>query len=333
MTLTVVTTLYRSAPHLEEFHRRATAAAMRVSADYEIVYVNDGSPDDSLSLALAIQRCDRHVRVVDLSRNFGHHPAMMEGLRQARGDLVFLLDSDLEEAPEWLEPFHAHLTARSVDAVYGVQESRKGGWVERLTGWFFFAVLVRRLGLPFARNSVTARLMTRRFVDALTQFHEREFGIVGLCALTGFSQDAVPVRKASLGRTTYSFGLRLGALVNSITSFSSRPLVLVFELGCAIMVLAMAAGLIIIWRRLVNGIGVPGYASLVVSIWFLGGLMVFSIGLVGIYLAKVFVEVKQRPATIVRAQFPEPDQTTEQWSRPEPAARSLREVSDSTFRH
>ena len=99
--LSVVTTLYRSAPHLTEFHRRASAAAARLTADYEIVLVNDGSPDDSLQAALAIHHVDAHVRIVDLARNFGHHAALMAGLAAARGDLVFLLDSDLEEQPEW----------------------------------------------------------------------------------------------------------------------------------------------------------------------------------------------------------------------------------------
>jgi len=304
MTLSIVTTLYRSARHLDEFHRRAGAAASSVSADYEIVFVNDGSPDDSLDVALAIQRRDAHVRVIDLSRNFGHHAALMEGLRHARGDLVFLIDSDLEEAPEWLGEFHVHLTDAGCDAVYGVQRARKGGLIERATGWIFYEAVARPLELPWPSNSVTARLMTRRFVDALTQFREREIAIVGLCALTGFAQQAVPVNKISRGSSTYRLQLRIAALVNAVTSFSSRPLVLVFQLGCAIMAVSSLAALYMIWRRLVGGVGVAGYASLVVSIWFLGGLMVFCIGLVGIYLSKIFIEVKQRPSAIVREEYP-----------------------------
>ena len=311
MTLSIVTTLYRSARRLDEFHRRASTAAARVTSDYEILLVNDGSPDDSLEVAVAISRRDVHVRVVDLSRNFGHHPAMREGLRHSRGDLVFLLDSDLEEAPEWLSEFHERLSSRPVDAIYGVQASRKGGWIERLSGWIFYDLFAKPLGLPWTKNVVTARLMTRRFVDAILQFPERECTIVGLCALTGFSQESVTVKKVSLGPTTYGWGLRLGAFVNAVTSFSSKPLVLVFQLGCAIMALSVMAALVIIWRRLVGGVGVPGYASLVVSVWFLGGLMVFCIGIVGVYLAKVFVEVKRRPITIVRERYSDPEVSRE----------------------
>ena len=145
--------------------------------------------------------------------------------------------------------------------------------------------------------------MTRRFVEALLQFRERESTILSLCGITGFVQEPVPVDKLSRGTTTYSFARRVAVLVNAITSFSNRPLILVFYLGCVIMAVSSTAALFLMWRRIVGGIGVPGYASLVVSVWFLGGLMVFCIGVVGIYLAKIFVEVKQRPPVIVRAEY------------------------------
>ena len=304
MTLSVVTTLYRSARHLDEFHRRVTEAAGRLTSDYEIVYVNDGSPDDSLDVALAIHQRDSRVRVVDLSRNFGHYAALMTGLRHARGDRVFMIDSDLEEAPEWLNEFHATLDGTGCDVAYGVQRARKGGWFERGSGWLFYEVVAKRLGVPLPPNVVTARLMTRRFVDALTSFREREFAILPLCAIAGFVQEPVVVQKISRGRSTYTLARRVAAFVNSVTSFSNRPLVLVFYLGCLIMTASGTAALVLVWRRLTGGVGVPGYASLVVSVWFLGGLMIFCIGLVGIYLAKVFIEVKRRPLTIVRAEYP-----------------------------
>ena len=303
ITLSVVTSLYRSAAHLTEFHRRASDAAARLTNRYEIILVNDGSPDDSLEAAIAIQRRDPRVRVVDLSRNFGHHAALTAGLGHARGDLVFLIDSDLEEAPEWLDEFHGCLVQTGADVAYGVQRTRKGGWFERASGWLFYEVVAKRLGLPVPPNVVTARLMTRRFVDALMQFRERENTLLSLCGITGFTQEPVWVQKLSLAQTTYSFARRVSVLVNSITSFSNRPLILVFYLGCFILAVSSAAALVLMWRWAVGGIGVPGYASLVVSVWFLGGLMVFCIGVVGIYLAKVFVEVKQRPPVIIRREY------------------------------
>src|SRR5271167_816371 len=128
--LSIVTTLYRSAGHIEEFYRRATKAAEAIADDIELVMVNDGSPDQSLDRALALHRADPRVVVVDLARNFGHHKAMMTGLAHASGDRVFLIDSDLEEEPELLIQFHERLMQGDCDVVFGVQETRRGRWLE-----------------------------------------------------------------------------------------------------------------------------------------------------------------------------------------------------------
>jgi putative glycosyltransferase len=139
MKLSIVATLYQSAPYIPEFLRRAAASASElVGDDYEIVLVNDGSPDDSLAVAVAATAQDPHLRVVDLSRNFGHHKAMMTGLAHARGELVYLLDSDLEEEPEWLARFAARLRELDCDVVYGVQVTRKGEWFERWSGQLYY---------------------------------------------------------------------------------------------------------------------------------------------------------------------------------------------------
>src|SRR4051812_28020274 len=121
MKLSVVTTLYKSGPYIQEFYARVSRAAAALTDDYELLFVNDGSPDDACEQAIVLHRRDVRVRVLDLSRNFGHHKAMMTGLQHARGDLVFLLDVDLEEQPEWLPQFHAALVETGADSVYGVQ--------------------------------------------------------------------------------------------------------------------------------------------------------------------------------------------------------------------
>src|SRR5256885_14440017 len=138
MKLSIVTTLYYSAPYLDEFYDRACAAAEKFTRDFEIILVNDGSPDNSLEVALSIYQKDHRVKVIDLSRNFGHHKAMMTGLAHASGELVFLIDCDLEEEPELLERFHRELIASGADVVYGVQQKRKGDLFERVSGTLFF---------------------------------------------------------------------------------------------------------------------------------------------------------------------------------------------------
>ena len=302
-TLSVVTTLYNSAGFLREFHRRVAAAVTAVPGECEIVMVNDGSPDQSLQVALELRQRDPRIRVVDLSRNFGHHKAMMTGLMHARGDLVFLLDSDLEEDPGWLDTFLRTLRETGADVVYGVQESRKGGWFERVTGQIFFDLFNRLLTHPIPKNVITARLMTRRYVRALVQHQDQEVCIAGLWTITGFDQRPLMVVKGGGVSSTYTLRRRVSTFVNAITSFSNRPLLLIFQLGIGVILLSMAAGVVLLYKSLSGEIGVPGWASIMVSIWFLGGVMIFCVGVLGIYLAKIFTEIKQRPYTIVRAEY------------------------------
>jgi putative glycosyltransferase len=303
MMLSIVTTLYNSAPYLEEFHSRVCATASRITPDFEIVFVNDGSPDNSLEVAVGLYRKDARVRIVDLSRNFGHHKAMMTGLVHAQGDLVFLIDSDLEEEPELLQKFYDELERSGADVVFGVQEQRKGKLFERVSGSLYFRVFNLFSTHPIPTNHITARLMTRAYVAALAGHQEREFVMSGLWALTGFQQVALKVRKHHKATSAYGLRRKISHLVNAITSFSNKPLVLIFYLGCFILLVSSIAAIDLILRKLLFGTLLEGWASLIVSIWLLGGLTIFCLGVIGIYLAKIFIEVKQRPYTIVKQTF------------------------------
>lgn len=303
MDLSIVTTLYASAPHLEEFYARTCAVAERVTSDFEIILVNDGSRDNSLEIALSIYRKDPRVRVVDLSRNFGHHKAMMTGLIHARGELIFLLDDDLEEEPELLEKFYEELKAKRADVVYGVQQKRKGKFFERVSGALFFKVFNLLSTYPIPPNLITARLMTRKYVAALMQHQEREFVISGLWALTGFNQIPINVRKHHKGASAYGLRQKLSHLVNAVTSFSGKPLVLIFYLGSILILVSSVAAFDLIIRRIFFGVMLQGWASLIVSIWLLGGVTIFCLGVIAVYLSKIFIEVKQRPYTIIRAVY------------------------------
>jgi putative glycosyltransferase len=300
MKLSVVSTLYGSAPYIEEFHRRVSAAARQLTHDYEIVLVNDGSPDDSLARAVALTDTDDHVVVVDLSRNFGHHKAMMTGLAQARGEMIFLIDSDLEEEPEWLQPFWEQMTRERCDVVHGVQVERKGGLLERWTGVWYYILHRAVTGLNIPYNITTARLMSRRYVDALMLFQEREIDIGGLWYIAGFDQRSQVVKKHSTSRSTYTFGKKVAIIINSITSFSNRPLITIFYVGITILLAACAYSAYLIVHWLLDAQPISGWTSVMVSIWLLGGVILSSVGVVGMYLAKVFLETKRRPITIIR---------------------------------
>jgi putative glycosyltransferase len=301
MKLSIVSTLYNSAPNLLEFYRRSTSVASQFAGnDYEIIFVNDGSPDESLEISVGLARADTHVTVIDLSRNFGHHKAMMTGLKNSSGDYIFLIDSDLEEQPEWLLNFYKTMQIDGCDLIYGVQTVRKGGLFERLTGPIFYLVFRAFTKVNQPNNIVTARLMTRRYVDALTMHEERELNIGGLYIITGFKQSHTPVIKLSLSPTTYSIRAKFSHFVNAITSFSSLPLVVTFYVGLLISLLALIYIGILFMRYFFVSAPPDGYTSLLASIWLFSGLIIFFIGIQGIYIAKLFSEVKKRPYTIIR---------------------------------
>lgn len=301
MKLSIVTTMYRSAPYIEEFCRRAVNAAKSlVGDDYEVVLVNDGSPDNCFDMAEHIVAANPNVTLVDLSRNFGHHKAMMTGLKYARGDQVFLIDCDLEEEPEWLIKFAGILKESGADVVYGVQAKRRGDWFERITGNLFYSLFRVFSNFEIPRNAVTARLMRRRYVDALLQYRESELNIFGLFVLAGFDQRSETVAKHSSSPTTYSLARKFSLFVNSLTSFSSLPLVFTFYSGLVISLSALMYIAFLLFKFFADSSVPSGYTSLIISIWLFSGLIIFFIGVQGIYIAKVFSEVKARPFSIVR---------------------------------
>ena len=300
MKLSIVASLYQTAPYIEEFYRRASVAAAARTDSFEIILVNDGSPDDSLTRAIRLCELDNRIVVIDLSRNFGHHKAMMTGLAHAQGERVFLLDSDLEEEPEWLDSFSTQMDEEKCDVVYGIQAARKGRWFERYSGEGFYKLFRWLTGLQLPPNIVTARLMTRRYVQALLRFEEREAFLAGLWHIAGFDQRPQIITKHNKGESVYTFRRKLSLLVNSVTSFSNVPLVGIFYVGLTIFLFACAytGWLVIEWFFFARPL--TGWTSIMASIWLMGGLLISFIGVVGIYLSRVFSETKRRPYTIIR---------------------------------
>lgn len=300
MKLSIVTTMYRSAPYLHDFYQRAKAAALALTPDYEFVFVNDGSPDDSLKVALGLYETDKRVRVVDLSRNFGHHKAMMAGLAHAEGDLVFLIDCDLEEPPELLTSFYERFSQGDVDVVYGVQDSRKDSLMNRIYSRLFYGFFNFLSAYPIPRNLLTVRLMSGRYVRQLVAHREQVFVISGLWEMTGFKQVSLVVSKGYKGTTTYNFARKLTFMLNAVTSFSNKPLMYIAYLGLTMVV---PAGFFIVYlliRRLAFGVATDGWTSVIVSLWFLGGLVIFILGVIAFYISIIFTEVKPRPYIVIR---------------------------------
>lgn len=299
--LSIVSTIYRSELTLREFVRRCRASAEELGGDYEIVLVDDGSPDGSRGIALELASSDPRITVVELSRNFGHHHAMLCALEWARGDCVFLIDSDLEESPEWLLEFAAKAGEGSCDVVYGVQERRRDSGLRAFGGRLHY-LLRRVLVDPNYPTDVTmARLMSRPYVDALLLHRESTSTILDLWVATGFRQLGVPVEKLSVSPTTYSFVDRARMLMSSFVIASGRVLVASSLFGLFAVVLALIASVALVVQWGLIGRPVPGWTSVMLVVIFLGGSLLLTSSLIGLNLARVAMEVRGRPRAIVRA--------------------------------
>jgi putative glycosyltransferase len=299
----VVTTLFHSSAHIEEFYNRAVKTLEQIEPNFEIIMVNDGSPDRSLNIALEIHKRDPRVVVIDLSKNFGQHKAILTGLAHTKGEYIFLFEIDLEEQPEWIKDFYdALIKEKDVDVVFGVQKRRKGFWFERNSGQLFYTLFNLFSDVKIPINHVTARIMTRRYAQALLKFKDRELFIGGIYELAGFRQIPMTVTKLSRSRTTYSFNRKLALLANAVTSFSTVPLSVISWAGVIMSVVSLALILWIISRWMFLSIA-PGWTSILASIWFLGGMTLLSIGIIGMYIKKILGEVKDRPYTVVRGLY------------------------------
>ncbi len=301
MKLSIVATLYRSSGYIEEFYSRMVSCAEAITDDFELVLVNDGSPDDSLEKAIELHRQDPRVVVVDLSRNFGHHKAIRAGLKQAAGDYIFLIDTDLEEDPETLSVLWQTMQSEpDADSVHGTQISRKGAFFERLSGWIAYRLvnlLIHEFEYP--TDTMTARLMKRRFVEAVLCFEETEYDLWCTFSLAGFKQVSVPMSKGHKGSSDYTLFRKVQLLVTTITSSTAMPLVIIFFLGMIIFGISII-GVIYLCLQVIFFEIPEGWTSILVSIWFIGGLLMLSAGTIGLYIARVFKESKRRPDSIVK---------------------------------
>jgi len=300
MKLSIVTTIYRTARCIVEFHRRCVDAGERMQMEVETIFVNDGSPDDGLKVATALAKHDLRVIVVDLTRNFGQHLALWAGIEQASGDLVAIMDGDLEEDPLWLADFYSTMTEGEWDVVYGVEETPRRGLFYRAGRRLFYTLLNGLSAVSFPENVVTARLMSRRYVNAILEFQERELYLGGLLYAAGFAQTGVPISKLARTPTKYAPLKLIRLFINSVTSFSTRPLMIIFILGLALSAFAGLYFMFLIYRKLVFGISIEGYASVMGAIMLSSGITLFFNGIMAIYIATIFLEVKRRPRALIR---------------------------------
>jgi dolichol-phosphate mannosyltransferase len=298
--LSVVVPIFNERPGLEELHRRVTDAVAPLGA-YELVLVDDGSQDGSWDGMLELAARDSHVRLVRLSRNFGHQVALTAGLDAARGDAIVAIDADLQDPPEVI-PELVTKWHEGYDVVYGLRAEREGESAYKLATASVFYKLIRRMsGQDMPEQAGDFRLLSRRAADALAQMPERARYLRGMTSWIGFRQTGVPYKRDAryAGETKYPTRKMLRFALDAITSFSSAPIKLVTALGFLIVVFCFGVLVWTLYTRFATNQAVQGWTSLLVVVLLLGGVQMLSLGVIGQYVARIFDESKRRPLYLV----------------------------------
>lgn len=299
MRISIVSTLFKSAPFVEEFIRRCFSAAEQITNDIEMILVDDGSPDESLSLAKSYR--DDRITVVELSRNFGHHRALLAGLSLATGERVFLVDSDLEEAPELLIRFSEFMDTNDADVVFGIHPQSEGSALRRVTSIAFWRFFSWTSDSTTPVDICNVRLMSKVYVNALASLPETNVFLGGLFHWVGFRQLAVPIERSINRKTsTYSFRSRLGVAVRAIVSFSTWPLKLMFWFGAFVASLSCLTAIYFALTKLLYPEVPLGFTAIIISIWFFSGVIIACLGVIGLYIGYMYMETKSRPRVVIR---------------------------------
>lgn len=274
--------------------------------EVEVIFINDGSRDNSTVLLQSVADQFKFVRIIDLSRNFGQHIAIACGLREARGDVIIRMNVDMQDHPRDLPVMLSAMHASNSDLVVGVYETRQSPAFERFTSWLYFVFFRALTGLPAPQNTSPMRAMSRKFVDAYNLLTERTRFPQGLDQWLGFNHLTVPImhHKRLDGRSSYNFWSRTRLALEGMIYFSDRPLNFILSFGflCAIVGFLLGAGVVI--SKLLVTEFLPGYVSLLSVALLAFGVQIGALGVIGLYIARIFRETQNRPLYLIKGRYP-----------------------------
>ena len=303
--ISIVAAFYNEAESIGAFFHEVHAAARMLDARVEYICVNDGSTDGTLALLQQEMAARPNIRIVNLARNFGKEAAISAGLNHARGSAVIVIDADLQDPPSLIAAFVAKWR-QGYDVVYGVRASRRAdSLVKRATARLFYALFNRLTDVKIPRGAGDFRLMDRRVVDAVLALPERNRFMKGLFSWVGFRQTGVEFERGprAAGKSGWSYSRLVHFAVDGLTSFSIAPLRFASLAGALVSLLGFSYAAFLVIRTLVFGADVPGYASVMVMMMFLGGVQLCCLGLMGEYLGRLYIEAKGRPLYVVADVF------------------------------
>lgn len=299
----IVIPVYNEEENVSELHRRLGTVMERLGT-YEIIFVDDGSSDNSWQIIKDLHERDSNVKGLSFSRNFGHHIAITAGLDHAKGETIILMDGDLQDPPEEIPKLYRKLK-EGYELVYGIRKEKKDSILKRFASFVFWWFINSFSGINIPRNQTLLRIFDRKILDALNSMRERSRFIHGMIAWTGFKTALQEVEHAprERGKSKYNVIKLFRLAFNAITSFSTLPLRFATYLGLLSAGVGMFYGFYFIYKKIFLGIPVLGYASIIVAVLFVGGIQLLILGIIGEYLGRVYQEVQARPIYVLREQI------------------------------
>ncbi|MFC1599184.1 glycosyltransferase family 2 protein [Candidatus Omnitrophota bacterium] len=299
-SLSLVIPVYDEEHNIRELHGRLTKVMSGLSVPYQIIFIDDGSKDCSFEMLKDLHGKDRRVEVIKFSRNFGHHIAITAGLDYAQGDAVIIMDGDLQDPPEEIPKLYEKFK-EGYDIVYAIRATREDPFHRKTLSLFFYKLFKTFARVDIPASSGIFMIITRRVAETLRNCREKSRFISALISWTGFSSAEVETKRRArhAGKTKYNLRKLIQLALHGVTSFSYFPLRLATYLGFFTATLSFIAGIYIIIQKLFFGFPILGYASIIVSIFFIGGIQLLILGMMGEYIGRVYTESQGRPLYIL----------------------------------
>ena len=295
--------VYNEAANIDQLYRRLRQALNKDFhyVQHEIIFVDDGSSDGTFEALARIQSVDPSVAVLQFSRNFGHHIAITAGLDMAEGDVVVMMDGDLQDQPEEIIKLYRKLQD-GYDVVYAERKKKRFHPIKRCASYFFNMVIRQLIHEPIVVNSTIFRIMTKQVVDNIRLLREHNRYIVGIIGWVGFRHAPQEVEHGTryAGKSKYDFSKQVALALNAIFSFSRYPLRLIMKIGLSFVALSFVFACTIIYRKIMYNTPVAGWSSLIVSLLCIGGIQIIILGVIAEYLGRSYMEIKNRPLYVIR---------------------------------
>ena len=299
--ISIVVPVYGCSNSLETLYARLNKSLSTITDNFEIIMVNDASPDDAWDTIKELSEQDSRVKGINFSRNFGQHYAITAGLERAKGDWVVVMDCDLQDQPEEIVKLY-NKAQEGYDIVFGKRENRQDSFLKKLGSKWFYKLLSYLTNTKQDSSIANFGIYSKSSIDAVLSMGDKLKYFPVMIRWVGFKSSTVTIKHASReeGKSSYSLSSLISLSIDIMLSFSDKPLKLAVKSGFIISTLSFVISLVILIKALVTDYIVPGWASTIMSLWFLGGLIIMVLGIVGIYVGKTFNQVKDRPSYLIQ---------------------------------